>query len=111
MFRVAPDGTATVVIEDVPSPNGMAYSPDNEAFFVASTSTEDGQLTRYEVDGSGMPDEASAVEILQLGPASTLDGIAAGFVYVAANLKGSRAHRSTCERANPPFSLRCRPVP
>ncbi len=91
VFRVQLDGTVTEAIADVPSPNGIAYSPDGAALFVASTFTPDGQLTRYDVDDAGMPIEASAVEILQLGPGSTLDGVAVdidGLVYVAANLKG-----------------------
>jgi len=91
VFRVGLDGSVSVAIEDVPSPNGMAYSPDGSTFYVASTFTEDGQLTRYDVDAEGFPDEATATEIFALGPASTLDGIAVdenGFVYMAANLKG-----------------------
>jgi gluconolactonase len=91
VFRVALDGEVSVVIADVPSPNGMAYSPSGDAFYVASTFTPDGQVTRYEVDAGGLPLEATAVEILQLGPGSSLDGMAvdeAGFVYVAANIKG-----------------------
>ncbi|MCA9652789.1 MAG: SMP-30/gluconolactonase/LRE family protein [Myxococcales bacterium] len=91
VFRVAPDGMVSVAIADVPSPNGMAYSPDGAWLYVASTFSADGQLTRYEVDGDGMPIEASAVEILHLGPGSTPDGIAVdedGRVYVAANLFG-----------------------
>jgi gluconolactonase len=91
VFRVTLTGEISVVIEDVPSPNGMAYSPDGELFYVASTFTPEGQLTRYEVGPDGMPIEATGVEILQLGMASTPDGVAVdanGWVYVAANLRG-----------------------
>lgn len=91
VFRVGTDGSVDVVIADVPSPNGLAYSPDGAWLYVASTFTPDGQLTRYEVDGEGMPIEDSAVEILHLGAGSTPDGIAVdedGYVYVAANLFG-----------------------
>lgn len=91
VFRVTLDGQISVVIQDVPSPNGMAYSPDGSLFYVASTFTQEGQLTRYEVGPDGMPIEATGVEILQLGMASTPDGIAVdanGWVYVAANLRG-----------------------
>jgi gluconolactonase len=91
VFRVTPTGEISVVIQDVPSPNGMAYSPDGGLFYVASTFTPEGQLTRYEVGPDGFPIEASGVEILQLGMASTPDGIAVdanGWVYVAANLRG-----------------------
>ncbi len=90
VFRVTAGGELTVVIEDVPSPNGMAYSPDGSSFYVASTFTDDGQLTRYDVDGEGMPIESSAREIMHLGIGSTPDGIAVDAdnrVYVAANLR------------------------
>ncbi len=90
VFRVTESGELSVVIDDVPSPNGMAFSPDGASFYVASTFTADGQLTRFDVDGEGMPIEASAREILQLGFGSTPDGIAVDIenrVYVAANLK------------------------
>jgi gluconolactonase len=91
VFRLTQAGELSVVIENVPSPNGMAYSPDGSLFYVASTFTPLGQLTRYEVGPDGMPIEATGIEILQLGMASTPDGIAVdadGFVYVAANLRG-----------------------
>jgi gluconolactonase len=91
VFRVTDEGVVSVVIANVDSPNGMAYSPDGAYFYVASTFTPLGQLTRYEVDVDGLPIEASAIEILQLGPASTPDGLAVdvnGMVYVAANIPG-----------------------
>lgn len=91
VFRVSAEGVVSVVIADVESPNGMAYSPDGAYFYVASTFTPLGQLTRYEVDADGLPIEATAIEILQLGQASTPDGIAVdaeGMVYVAANIPG-----------------------
>ena len=91
VFRVTTDGQVSVVLEQVESPNGMAYSPDGAHFYVASTFTPLGQLTRYDVDAQGLPIEATAVEILHLGQASTPDGIAVdvdGMVYVAANIPG-----------------------
>ncbi|MGH1345372.1 MAG: SMP-30/gluconolactonase/LRE family protein [Nannocystales bacterium] len=91
VFRVQQDGTLSTVIEDVPSPNGIAYSPDNTAFYVASTFSVNGELTRYDVDGDGLPIESSAVEILHTGPGSVNDGIGVdvdGNVYVLANFSG-----------------------
>lgn len=91
VFHVDQDGTVSTVIEDVPSPNGIAYSPDNTAVFVASTFSSNGELTRYDVDGDGLPIESTAVEILHTGPGSFNDGIgvdAQGFVYVLANFSG-----------------------
>ncbi|MBV1858795.1 MAG: SMP-30/gluconolactonase/LRE family protein [Nannocystaceae bacterium] len=91
VFHVQQDGTLTTVIEDVPSPNGIAYSPDNTMFYVASTFSVNGELTRYDVDGDGIPIESSAVEILHTGPGSVNDGIGVdvdGNVYVLANFSG-----------------------
>lgn len=91
VFHVEQDGTLSTVIEDVPSPNGIAYSPDNTVFYVASTFSLNGELTRYDVDGDGMPIESSGVEILHTGPGSVNDGIGVdvdGNVYVLANFSG-----------------------
>ena len=90
VFRLTLGGELSEAIMDVPSPNGLAYSPDGSRFYVASTFTREGQLTRYDVV-DGFPVEASAIEILQLGPLSTPDGIAVDVddrVYVLANLPG-----------------------
>ncbi len=91
VFRVESDGTVSTVIQDVPSPNGIAYSPDKTAFYVASTFSNNGELTRYDVGDDGLPIESSAVEILHTGPGSANDGMGVdvdGFVYVLANFSG-----------------------
>ncbi len=91
VFLVAVGRPVTTVIEDVASPNGMAYSPSGDAFYVASTFSADGELTRYDVDDNGLPIEETAIEILHTGTGAANDGIAVdadGFVYVLANLRG-----------------------
>lgn len=91
VFRVDEQGQVSTVIADVSSPNGMAYSPSGDAFYVASTFSSDGELTRYDVDGDGLPIEDTAVEILHTGTGSFNDGIAVGAdgsVFVLANLAG-----------------------
>lgn len=91
VFHVEQDGTLSTVIEDVPSPNGIAYSPDYTALYVASTFSVNGELTKYDVDGDGLPIESSAVEILHTGPGSVNDGIGVDVdnnVYVLANFSG-----------------------
>jgi gluconolactonase len=90
VFRVTLDGEVSEVLT-VESPNGMAYSPDGQAFYVASTFTVDAQLTRFDVDAAGLPVDGSGLEILHLGQGTTPDGIAVSAdnqVYVAANLAG-----------------------
>lgn len=91
VFRVDSRGTVTTVIEDVSSPNGMAYSPSGDAFYVASTFSSNGELTRYDVDDGGLPIESTAVEILHTGAGKFNDGIAVGAdgsVFVLANFAG-----------------------
>jgi len=90
VFRVTLEGDVSVALT-VQSPNGMAYSPDGQAFYVASTFTVEAQLTRFAVDAEGLPIEGSGLEILHLGQGTTPDGIAVSadnYVYVAANLAG-----------------------
>ncbi len=90
VFRVTPDGDVSTAIADVPSPNGMAYGPGRDVMYVASTFTPRGELTRYQVGADGLPDEASATVIAELGAGSTPDGIAVdvdGAIYVAANIQ------------------------
>jgi sugar lactone lactonase YvrE len=68
----------------------MAYSPDGTTFYVASTFTTRGEVTAFDVDGSGLPVDGTGREIARLGNGSTPDGMAVdarGRVYVAANLQ------------------------
>ncbi len=37
VYRIAPDGTMTVVISDMVKPNGLAFSPDERLLYVADT--------------------------------------------------------------------------
>lgn len=90
VFRVTLDGQVSEALT-VESPNGMAYSPDGAWFYVASTFTEEAQLTRFAVGPDGLPVADSGLEILHLGAGATPDGIAVSDdnqVFVAANLAG-----------------------
>lgn len=90
VFRVTAAGDVSEAILDVPSPNGMAWSPDGTQFYVVSTFSV-GEVWRYDVDADGLPVEASAVQVGDLGLGATADGVAMGAdgaLYVAANLRG-----------------------
>ncbi|MFP8954985.1 SMP-30/gluconolactonase/LRE family protein [Natrialbaceae archaeon A-arb3/5] len=39
LYRLDPDGTATIVVEDVDVSNGMGFSPDRETFYVTESET------------------------------------------------------------------------
>ena len=87
---VTASGETRLLDADVPSPNGLGYSPDHRSIYVNSTFTTRGELTRFDVGADGLPVAASATVIAEMGPRSTPDGIvidAKGRVYVAANLQ------------------------
>ncbi|MFT6395738.1 MAG: sugar lactone lactonase YvrE [Bradymonadia bacterium] len=90
VFRVTRDGDVTEAIVDIASPNGMGYSPDGQYLMVASTFTQDGEVTRIPVDANGMPQPDGWERVAELGAGATLDGLAIdieGNTYVAANLR------------------------
>ena len=90
IYLVSPAGETVDLLTSVASPNGMAYSPDGTTFYVASTFTTRGEVTAFDVDGSGLPVDGTGREIARLGNGSTPDGMAVdarGRVYVAANLQ------------------------
>lgn len=87
---VTTSGETRLLEADVPSPNGLGYSPDHRSIYVNSTFTTRGELTRFDVGSDGLPVASSATVIAEMGPRSTPDGIvidAKGRVYVAANLQ------------------------
>lgn len=90
VWRVFRDGTVVEVLDAIESPNGMSFSPDGSTLYIASTFTDRGQITAFDVDADGVPVASSAVEVAECGEASTPDGTAVdtlGRVYVAANLQ------------------------
>jgi gluconolactonase len=48
---VGADGKATVVIGDVPRPNGLAFSPDEQHLYVVASGSTPRQIRVYDVDG------------------------------------------------------------
>ncbi len=92
VFHVAPGGAVRPLLTDVPSPNGMAFGPGRQGFYVASTFTPRGEITRFEVGADGLPDPGRRRVLFEIGAGATLDGLAVDEhdqVYVAANVRGS----------------------
>ena len=88
IFEVDAVGLWTVWAEEVPSPNGMAFSPDGAALYVANTYASPSTVGRIQIDG----ERAGTLGVLATLPdASTQDGVAidaAGDLYVVENLPG-----------------------
>lgn len=90
IFRVTREGVITEAVTGVNAPNGMGYTPDGTGLVVVSTFGPRGEVTRIPVDETGTPQQDGWVELAELGPAATADGLAIGAngdVYVAANIQ------------------------
>jgi gluconolactonase len=51
VYRVDPNGRATVVIGDIPRPNGLAFSPDESRLYVVVSGAQPRQIRVYDVVG------------------------------------------------------------
>jgi sugar lactone lactonase YvrE len=89
IFHMTPDGTVTTWIDSVESPNGMVFSADGSALYVAGTFLAPAPVYQIDVDSSG---NVGAVKtIANLETLSMNDGVAmdtAGMLYVTENARG-----------------------
>lgn len=86
IFERTAEGVVTVWATDVPSPNGMAFSPEGDVLYVANTFVNPAPIQSFPVsDGAaGTPTTLHAY-----GPATTPDGLAVaetGELLIALNL-------------------------
>jgi sugar lactone lactonase YvrE len=52
IYRFAPDGTISLLNKSMPTPNGLAFSPDEKTLYVADTSTGNMRSFAVKPDGS-----------------------------------------------------------
>lgn len=52
IYRIAPDGTLSLLDKSMPTPNGLAFSPDEKTLYVSDTSTGDMRSFAVKADGS-----------------------------------------------------------
>lgn len=53
VFRISPEGTVTALIRDLPRPNGIAFSPDEQILYVAQSDGEAPVVMAYPVEQDG----------------------------------------------------------
>ncbi len=53
VYRVATDGTVTMVVKDLIRPNGLAFSPDEKTLYVAQSAPEAPVIMAYPVNADG----------------------------------------------------------
>lgn len=66
VYRLAPDGTLTLLVDDFVRPNGIAFSPDEMKLYV--NDSEKGHIRVFEVKSDGMLDQGKL--FAQLKPPS-----------------------------------------
>lgn len=78
VYRIAPDGVASVVDGSLGNPNGITLSPDGNTLYVTSSQG----LRRYELGADGTPDEGTTIPLQQgLNEADGMTMDCAGNIY------------------------------
>jgi gluconolactonase len=74
IYRIAPDGTASLVAADVPNPNGLCFSPDETRLYVVASGAEPTRHIRVfdVINGSALRDSRIFIDA---GKGGTPDGI------------------------------------
>lgn len=53
VYRIAPDGKVTMVVENLTRPNGLAFSPDGQTLYVAQSDPDKAVIMAYPVKSDG----------------------------------------------------------
>lgn len=61
VYRLAPDGTVTLLTDELSFPNGIAFSPDEESLYVSNSDPERAVWTAFPVRADGTLGEGSVL--------------------------------------------------
>lgn len=77
VYRVDPDGSASIVLDDVLGPNGLCFSPDEKTLYVVeSRGIPNRTIRAFDVSDNGRQVRAARSRILiDAGPEGTPDGM------------------------------------
>ena len=81
---VSPQGQLAIAVESVPTPNGIALSPDGSTLYVSSVASK--QIWAFDVQKPGLLSDQREIAVMDKGPARGADGMAmdrAGNLYCA----------------------------
>ena len=67
VYRIAPDGTLTLLVDDFERPNGLAFSPDEKVLYVADTAREHVRAFDLQSDGTLANDRVFAEGVSEKG--------------------------------------------
>jgi gluconolactonase len=72
VYRIDPDGTLAVVADDIPGPNGLAFSPDEKLLYIVASRASPREILAYDVvDGRRITNRRTLIDA---GPGGTPDG-------------------------------------
>jgi gluconolactonase len=72
VYRIDPDGTLAVVADDIPGPNGLAFSPDEKQIYIVASRASPREILAYDVvDGKRITNRRTLIDA---GPGGTPDG-------------------------------------
>lgn len=70
VYRLDRDGSLAQVIDDIPGPNGLAFSPDERTLYLVASRASPRKIIAYDVDGARL---SNPRELIDAGP-GTPDG-------------------------------------
>lgn len=80
VFRLAPDGTLTVIDDSLPRPNGIILSPDGRTLYVANALAEEAHWVRYTLGADDVVTDRKVIkdvrDLRAAGIAGNPDGMA-----------------------------------
>ncbi len=72
VYRLDPNGTLSVMADDIPGPNGLAFSPDESLLYIVASRASPREILVYDViDGHRI---ANGRPFINAGPGGTPDG-------------------------------------
>ncbi|RFB01587.1 glycoside hydrolase family 3 N-terminal domain-containing protein [Parvularcula marina] len=90
VYRLAPDGSVTLIDDELTKPNGVGLSPDGKTLYVAVSDPDAAKLYAYDVQGDGSATNRrvfhDAMPFIERGEQGLPDGMAidaVGNVYLA----------------------------
>src|SRR5690606_26897343 len=79
VYRIARDGTLSLVVADVPFPNGVAVSPDGRTLYVSNAERRRAVWMAYDIEADGTASNGrvffDATSLAQAGAQGVPDGM------------------------------------
>lgn len=71
VYRLDPSGKLSVVADDIPGPNGLAFSPDEQTIYIVASRASPREILAFDVIGTRLTNRRTLIDA---GPGGTPDG-------------------------------------